>query len=92
MIRSFRHKGLERFFLFGDKRGIQARHAGRLSRQLAVLNRAACAEDVNLPGWRLHQLKGGLAGHWAISVSGNWRLSFTFEQGDVVLLDYQGYH
>ena len=92
MIRSFRHKGLERFFLHGDRRGIQARHAARLSRQLAVLNRAAGPDDVNLPGWRLHPLKGRLAGHWSISVSGNWRLTFMFEQGDVVLLDYLDYH
>ena len=92
MIKSFRHKGLERFFLHGDKRGIQARHAGKLSRQLAVLNRATCPGDVNLPGWHLHPLKGDLAGHWATHVSGNWRQTFAFERGDVVLLDNHEYH
>lgn len=92
MIKSFRHKGLERFFLKGDQRGIQARHARKLSRQLAILNRATCPDDVNLPGWGLHPLKGRLAGHWAIGVSGSWRLTFTFEECDVVLLDYQDYH
>ena len=92
MIKSFRHKGLERFFLRGDRRGIQTRHAERLSRQLAVLNRAVCPEDVDMPGWQLHPLKGKLAGHWAVSVSGNWRLTFTVDQDDVILLDYQDYH
>ena len=92
MIKSFRRKGLERFFLRGDKRGIQARHVEKLSRQLGVLNRASRPDDVNLPGWRLHPLNGALVGHWAITVSGDWRLIFAFEQNDVVLLDYQDYH
>ncbi|WP_457675852.1 type II toxin-antitoxin system RelE/ParE family toxin [Thiolapillus sp.] len=92
MIKSFRHKGLERYFLNGKKSGIQPSHADRLSRQLAVLNRATCPEDVNLSGWRLHPLQGDLKDHWSITVSGNWRLTFRFEQEDVILLDYQDYH
>ncbi len=92
VIKSFRHKGLERFFLRGKKSGIQPQHADRLSRQLVVLNRATCPEDVNLPGWRLHPLKGELKDHWSITVSGNWRLTFCFEQQDVILLDYRDYH
>jgi len=92
MIRSFRHKGLERFFLTGDRRGIQARHADRLSRQLAVLNYAQGPEDMNLPGWRLHALKGKKAGLWSVRVSGNWRLVFGFEHGDAMLVDYMDYH
>jgi len=92
VIKSFRHKGLERYFLNGKKSGIQPSHADRLSRQLAVLNRATCPEDVNLSGWRLHPLQGDLKDHWSITVSGNWRLTFRFEQEDVILLDYQDYH
>jgi proteic killer suppression protein len=92
VIKSFRHKGLAHFFLTGKKSGIQPQHADRLSRQLAVLNRTTCPEDVNLPGWRLHPLKGELNDHWSITVNGNWRLTFCFEQQDIILLDYRDYH
>jgi len=92
VIRSFRHKGLQRFFETGSKAGIQAAHASRLARQLARLDRARRAEDMNLPGWDWHPLKHDLAGHWAVSVSGNWRVTFTFEGEDAVLVDYQDYH
>ena len=92
MIRSFRHKGLETFFLTGSTAGIQARHASRLRLQLARLNAATEAKDMNAPGWQLHPLKGKLKDHWAVSVSGNWRLTFTFRDGDAELVDYQDYH
>ena len=92
MIKSFSHKGLEAFFLKGSKAGIQAAHAPELGRQLAQLDQAAKPEDMNLPGWSLHPLKGDLAGHWAVSVDGNWRLTFKFEDGDAILVDYQDYH
>ena len=92
MIRSFRHKGIELFFREGATRGIQARHADRLRLQLAMLNVARSPSDMGAPGWRLHPLKGRLADHWAVSVSGNWRLTFAFENGDAVLVDYQDYH
>lgn len=92
MIKSFRHKGLEAFFLRGTKAGIQPAHAPKLSRQLAHLDGAEAASDMNVPGWRLHALRGELAGQWAVSVSGNWRLVFSFEQGNVVLIDYLDYH
>ncbi|MDD2770507.1 MAG: type II toxin-antitoxin system RelE/ParE family toxin [Methylococcus sp.] len=92
MIKSFRHKGLQAFFEAGAKTGIQAEHAGRLGRQLAVLDAAKGAEEMNLPGWRLHSLKGSMAGLWAVKVSGNWRLTFGFEGEDAVLVDYQDYH
>ncbi len=92
MIRSFVHKGIEAFFRKGSKAGIQAAHAGRLSRQLAQLNQAQAPRDMNLPGWRLHELSGKLAGHWSVTVSGNWRLTFRFEDGDAILADYQDYH
>ena len=92
VIKSFRHKGIERFFRTGSKAGIQAAHAARLGRQLAALDTAKTPADMNLPGWDLHPLKGRLANHWSISVNGNWRLTFTFENGDAVLVDYQDYH
>ena len=92
MILSFRHKGVERFFLTGSKAGIQTKHATRLNEQLTVLNIARKPEEMNIPGWQCHTLKGKLAGHWAVSVSGNWRLTFTFEGEDAILVDYQDYH
>lgn len=92
MIKSFRHKGVRRFFETGSMAGIQAAHAGRLRRQLTALNRAATPDDMNMPGWDLHPLVGNLAGHWSVKVNGNWRLTFTFEDGDAVLVDYQDYH
>jgi proteic killer suppression protein len=92
MIKTFRHKGVERFYTTGSARGIQAEHAQRLRLRLETLNAAEQAEDMNLPGWRLHALSGELAGHWAVNVSGNWRMTFAFEGADAVLVDYQDYH
>ena len=92
MIKSFGHKGIKRFFETGSKAGIQSAHASKLRRQLARLNLAASPADMNLPGWKLHALKGELAGQWAISVSGNWRLIFKFADGDVFNVDYEDYH
>ena len=92
MIKSFRHKGVERFFKNGSKAGIQARHANRLRVMLTRLDVATRPDDMDAPGWELHPLKHGLAGHWAVEVSGNWRLTFAFEGADAVLVDYQDYH
>lgn len=98
MIKTFRHKGIEKFFKKGTKAGIIAAHAGRLALQLAVLNGAKKAEEMNLPGWDFHALCGKnpkkqeLQGHYTVSVSGDWRLTFAFEDGDAVLVDYQDYH
>lgn len=92
MIKTFRHKGVERFFREGSKAGIQAKHEKRLRNQLGVLNAASKPSDMGFPGWNLHPLKGDLKGHWAVSVDGNWRLTFMFEGEDAVLVDYQDYH
>ena len=92
MIKSFEHKGLQAFFEKGSKAGIQPHHAPRLSRQLVRLDVAKVPEDMNVPGWRLHGLSGNLAGHYSVTVNGNWRMTFTFEDGDAVLVDYQDYH
>ena len=92
MIRSFQHKGLQAFFEHGSKAGIQPAHAAKLGRLLARLDEAQGAQDMNLPGWRLHPLQGDLAGHWSVWVNGNWRVTFTFEGIDAVLVDYLDYH
>ena len=80
------------FFETGSKAGIQATHASRLRLQLAALNRAKNPADRGVSNWKLHPLKGELAGHWAITVNGNWRITFRFEKGDALLVDYQDYH
>jgi toxin HigB-1 len=92
VIKSFRHKGIEQFFKDGSKAGIQPKHAEKLRKQLFALVNAKQAEDMGAPGWRLHRLRGDLAGHWSVEVSGNWRLTFTFEGDDAMLVDYQDYH
>ena len=92
VIKSFAHKGLERFFRTGSKKGILSAHAPRLTVQLAALNRARRPQDMGLANWRLHPLKGDLAGHWSVWVSGNWRLTFRFDGVDAILVDYQDYH
>jgi len=92
MIKSFRHKGLEAFFRTGSKAGIQPAHAKRLRAQLAKLGTSKGPEDMGLPGWRLHPLSQDLAGHWSVWVNGNWRMTFIFENGDAVLVDYRDYH
>lgn len=92
MIKSFSHKGIKTFFETGVKAGIQKAHAPRLRLQLAALNRAKVPADMVVPNWKLHALKGNLAGHWAITVNGNWRIIFRFENGDALLVDYQDYH
>jgi proteic killer suppression protein len=92
LIKSFRHKGIEQFFKAGSKAGIQPKHAKKLRKQLFALDNAKRPEDMNAPGWRLHQLQRDLAGHWSVDVSGNWRLTFSFEGEDAILVDYQDYH
>ncbi|TWF56395.1 type II toxin-antitoxin system RelE/ParE family toxin [Neorhizobium alkalisoli] len=92
MIVSFRHKGFEAFCCFGTTKGIQVAHAAKLGRILGLLDVATGSNDLNLPGFRLHALKGDLKGHWSIWVNGNWRITFRFLDTDVELVDYQDYH
>ncbi len=92
MIVSFRHKGLERLYRDGSKRGVQADHVKKLLRILSVLDVAERPADLTIPSFRAHQLKGEMAGHWSIWVSGNWRVTFRFLNTDVELVDYQDYH
>lgn len=91
MIKSFRHKGLQRYFETASKAGILASHASKLRLQLAALDQAVKPEDLSAPSWRLHELEGVKA-HWAVTVSGNWRMTFVIEGTDVILVDYLDYH
>ena len=92
MITGFRHKGLEAFYTTGTTRGIQAAHAAKLQRILALLAVAAAPADLNIPSFKLHPLKGELNGHWSIWVNGNWRVTFRFIGVDVELVNYVNYH
>lgn len=92
MIRSFAHKGLKEFFENGSKKGIQPEHAPKLGRMLDRLDASISPQDMNLPGYRLHPLKGDKQDMWSVTVNGNWRLTFYFEGQDAHLVDYQDYH
>lgn len=92
MITSFRHKGLKKYFESASLAGIQPAHARRLQMQLAALDTAQTIEDMNIPGFRLHPLKGAERGRWSIWVNGNWRVTFEFENGNAFVLDYEDYH
>lgn len=89
MIKSFAHKGLEKFFLTGSKAGIRTDHAKKLARQLAILNVASDPQEMDMVGWRLHKLT---TGHWSVWINGNWRLTFKFDGEDAEIVDYQDYH
>ena len=92
MIKSFKHKGLRLFYETGSTKGIQAKHSEKLRMQLAALDTAVEIDDLDIPGYQLHPLKGNRKGSWAISVSGNWRLTFEFTDGNVYFLNYEDYH
>lgn len=92
MIQSFRHKGLKRLFEKGEAKGIRADQLEKLENIVFVLSRARKPEDVDLPGFHLHSLKGKMKGLWAVTVKANWRVTFRFEEGDVCDLDLVDYH
>lgn len=92
MIRSFKHRGLKKFFETGSKAGIQPVHAAKLEVQLGFLDAATTPNNMAVPGWDLHPLKGELEGHWSVKVNGNWRLTFRFSGTDAEVVDYQDYH
>lgn len=92
MIRSFTHKGLERFFLTGSRAGIQAQHAGKLRLILGRLHASTAPYDMRLPGLFLHELSGDRKGTWSVKVSGNWRVTFRFTESDAEAVDYEDYH
>ena len=92
MIKSFRHKGLKKFYESGSKSGIQPEHAKRLRMQLVALDTAMSIEDMDIPGFKLHSLKGSEKGRWSIWVNGNWRITFEFKNSNVFVLNYEDYH
>lgn len=92
MIQSFRHKGLKRFFESGSVAGIQPHHAARLRMLLAALDTAQTLDDMDIPGLRLHPLKGAEQARWSVWVNGNWRVTFEFCDGHAYVLDYEDYH
>jgi proteic killer suppression protein len=92
MIKSFQHKGLRLYYETGGTKGIQAKHAEKLRMQLVALDTAFEIDDLDIPGYKLHPLKGDRKGTWSISVSGNWRLTFEFVDGNAYLLNYEDYH
>ena len=92
MIKTFRHKGLQRFYQKGGTSGIQPRHARRLRLLLAALDTAFTIDDMDVPGFRLHRLKGRARNRWSVWVNGNWRITFEFRDGNAYVLDYEDYH
>jgi proteic killer suppression protein len=92
VIQSFKHKGLEKFFLTGSKAGIQAAHTRKLQLILGRLHASTSPRDMNLPGLYLHELKGDRQGTWSVRVSGNWRVTFQFVGLDAINVNYEDYH
>lgn len=92
MIKTFKHKGLCKFFETGSVSGIQPSHKQKLKIRLTALDTATCIEDMDLPGFRLHPLKGDRQSFWAINVSRNWRVVFKFQEGNAYIVDYEDYH
>ncbi|MDG4953180.1 type II toxin-antitoxin system RelE/ParE family toxin [Actinobacillus equuli subsp. equuli] len=92
MILSFKHKGLEIFYLTGNTAGIIVAHQAKLKRILARLDSAKTVQDMNIPGWNLHPLSGSLKNHWSVKVNANWRITFKLENGHAEIVDYQDYH
>jgi proteic killer suppression protein len=92
VIKGFKHRGLERFFLRGSQAGIQAAQAKRIRLILGRLHASQAPQDMSLPGLHLHELKGKRRGTWAVRVSGNWRITFRFEGLDAIDVDYEDYH
>jgi proteic killer suppression protein len=92
MIKSFKHKGVQDFYEKGNSSGIQAQHRQKIRMQLVALDTATVIDDIDLPGFRLHPLKGNMKGLWSIEVNKNWRITFEFKAGDVYIINYEDYH
>jgi len=92
MIKSFIHKGLQKFYEKGSTKGIQFEHAKKIKMRLTALDTARVLEDIALPGFNLHELKGDKVGMHSIKVSANWRITFRFIDGDVEIINYEDYH
>jgi proteic killer suppression protein len=92
IIKSFKHKGLKKFFESGNTKGIQAAHSNKLRMQLAALDTATNIDDIDIPGYQLHKLQGNQKDRWSISVNGNWRVTFDFSESNVYIVNYKDYH
>ena len=92
MIKSFKHKGLKKFFESGNTKGKQAAHSNKLRMQLAALDTATNIDDIDIPGYQLHKLQGNKKDRWSISVNGNWRVTFDFSESNVYIVNYEDYH
>ena len=92
MIKSFKHNGLERFFLTGNNKGINPNHTDKIERILDRLDASIAVQDMNLPGFKLHRLSGKEKDIWSVWVNGNWRITFYFDKGDAYIVDYRDYH
>ncbi|EAA2042812.1 type II toxin-antitoxin system RelE/ParE family toxin [Salmonella enterica subsp. enterica serovar Lome] len=92
MIKSFKHKGLKKFFLKGDSSGLEQQMVGRIRTRLTVIDAADNIDGIDIPGYDLHQLKGDRKDIWSVSVSGNWRITFRFVDGDAEILNLEDYH
>lgn len=92
MIKSFKHKGLEKLFLNSDASKVNQEHAKRIKLILAIIHKAKIVEDINFIGANLHELKGDRKEIWSVTVRANWRITFKFENGNAYILDYEDYH
>jgi len=92
MIKSWKNKGLQRFFEQGSMSGVNPQHVKRLRERLRFIDQAEIIEDINVASYRLHPLQGERSGIWAVTVSGNWRITFEFKNGDAYILNYEDYH
>ena len=92
MIKSFKHKGLKQYFTKDEKKLLDANDLPKIERILDLLDAAICAQDMNIPGWKLHELKGNRTGEWSVAVRANWRITFRFEKGDVYDVNLEDYH
>jgi len=92
MLKSFKHKGLAKFFRNGDRRQINPQHTSKIARILDRLDASRSPYDMNLPGYKLHELSGKEKGTWSVWVTGNWRITFQFDGCDVTTVDYRDYH
>jgi toxin HigB-1 len=92
MVKKFKHKGLKKLFETGSSIGVNPDHVQRIRKILALLETSETPEDMDLPGLNLHQLKGNRKGTWSVVISGNWRITFKLENGDVFDVNYEDYH
>ena len=92
MLKTFKHKGLEAYFSEDDRRLLNPQHVGRIRRVLDLLDDAVKVEELNIPGYGLHPLKGDRKGEWSMKVSGNWRITFRFDEGNAFDVNLEDYH